>query len=168
MDSKEVEELTIKMKKMDEILNKNLFNNPIREANEKIRKELLEFKTIFKKNLEDLSKQSGNIVSNSSNKATDNEEMEDVKVALEHKTYQVEILKKEFTKYEQKAEEQISDLKIENAKLKYRVSILLKTIEDLEKQNERTNNKNEEITTESSETNSGASGKKKKKKGKKK
>ena len=168
MESKEIEELTAKMNKMDETLNKNIFNNPIKETNEKIRKELLEFKTIFKKNLEDLAKQSGNIVGNSSNKASNNEELEDLKVSLEHKNYQVEILKKEFTKYEQKAEEQISDLKIENAKLKYRVSILLKTIEDLEKQNERTNNKNEEITTESSETNSGASGKKKKKKGKKK
>ena len=166
MDSKEVEELTIKMKKLDEILNENLFNNPIRVANEKIREELLEFKTIFKKNLDDLSKQSGNIISNSSNKAVDNEEMEDLKVALEHKTYQVEILKKEFTKYEQKAEEQISNLKIENDKLKYRVHILLKTIEEMEKKNVSKNN--DVTTTESSETNSETTEKKKKKKKKKK
>jgi hypothetical protein len=36
-------------------------------------------------------------------------------------------------KYENKAEEQISELKTENAKLKYRINILLKTIEELEK-----------------------------------
>ena len=166
MESKEVEELTTKMNKMDEILNKNIFNNPVKEANEKIRKELLEFKNIFKKNLEDLAKQSGNIISNSSNKVSNNEELEDLKVALEHKNYQVEILKKEFTKYEQKAEEQISDLKTENAKLKYRVHILLRTIEELEKKNAPGNEDNV-TTTESSETNSG-SGKKKKKKRKKK
>ena len=58
-----------------------------------------------------------------------------MKTALEHKSYQVEILKKEFTKYEDKAEEQINNLKTENAKLKYRINILLKTIEDLEKKN---------------------------------
>ena len=65
--------------------------------------------------------------------AETSEEINDLKVALEHKTYQVEILKKEFDKYEQKAEEQIDNLKNENAKLKYRIHILLKTIDDLEK-----------------------------------
>ena len=54
-------------------------------------------------------------------------------MALEHKNYQVEIQKKEFTKYEDKAEKEIEDLATENAKLKYRVNILLKTIEHLEK-----------------------------------
>ena len=34
---------------------------------------------------------------------------------------------------EEKAEEQIDNLKIENAKLKYRIQILLKTIDELEK-----------------------------------
>ena len=133
MDSKEVEELTTKMNKMDEILKKNIFNNPVKESNEKIRKELLEFKEIFKKNLAELSKQvkGGNIKTNIA--AESNEEINDIKTALEHKTYQVEILKKEFTKYEEKAEEQIENLKNENAKLKYRIHILLNTIEELEK-----------------------------------
>ena len=133
MDSKEMEEITKKMNKMDEILNKNIFNNPVKEANEKIRKDLLEFKEIFKKNLEDFSKkiEGGKICVNSTKE--NNEEINDLKTALEHKNYQVEILKKEFTKYENKAEEQISNLKTENAKLKYRINILLKTIEDLEK-----------------------------------
>ena len=49
MEAKEVEEITSKMNKMDEILKKNIFNNPVKESNEKIRKELLEFKEIFKK-----------------------------------------------------------------------------------------------------------------------
>ena len=133
MDSKEVEELTTKMNKMDEILKKNIFNNPVKESNEKIRKELLEFKEIFKKNLAELSKQvkGGNIKTNIATES--NEEINDIKTALEHKTYQVEILKKEFTKYEEKAEEQIENLKNENARLKYRIHILLNTIEELEK-----------------------------------
>ena len=134
MESKEIEELTSKMNKMDEILNKNIFNNPVKAANEKIRKDLLEFKDIFKKNLEEFSSkiEGGKISVNSSNKEN-NEELNELKTALEHKSYQVEILKKEFTKYEDKAEEQINNLKTENAKLKYRINILLKTIEDLEK-----------------------------------
>ena len=133
MESKEIEEITSKMNKMDEILNKNIFNNPIKESNKKIRKELLEFKEIFKKNMADLSKQieGGKIKTNIS--GDNNEEMNDLKTALEHKTYQVEILKKEFTKYEEKAEEQIENLKNENAKLKYRIHILLNTIDELEK-----------------------------------
>ena len=137
METKEIEDLTSKMNKMDEILNKNIFNNPIKESNEKIRKELLEFKEIFKKNLGELSKQiaGGNITNNAPMES--NEEITDLKVALEHKNYQVEILKKEFTKYETKAEEQIDNLKNENAKLKYRISILLKTIDELEKKNNK-------------------------------
>ena len=132
MESKEIEEITAKMNAMDEILKKNIFNNPVKEANEKIRKELLEFKEIFKKNLSDLSKQveGGKIKSNID--AGNSEEINDLKTALEHKTYQVEILKKEFTKYEDKAEEQIENLKNENAKLKYRIHILLNTIDELE------------------------------------
>ena len=132
MESKEIEEITAKMNTMDEILKKNIFNNPVKEANEKIRKELLEFKEIFKKNLSDLSKQveGGKIKSNIN--AGNSEEINDLRTALEHKTYQVEILKKEFTKYEEKAEEQIENLKNENAKLKYRIHILLNTIDELE------------------------------------
>ena len=133
MESKEIEDMTSKMNKMDEILNKKIFNNPIKESNEKIRKELLEFKEIFKKNMGELSKQlsGGSLKGNAPTETS--EEINDLKVALEHKTYQVEILKKEFDKYEQKAEEQIDNLKNENAKLKYRIHILLKTIDDLEK-----------------------------------
>ena len=133
MNSKEVEEITTKMNKMDEILKKNLFNNCLKESNEKIRKELLEFKEIFKKNLLELGKQleGGNIKTN--NCPQNNEEINDLKNALEHKTYQVEILKKEFTKYEEKAEEQIDNLKNENERLKYRIHILLNTIDELEK-----------------------------------
>ena len=133
MESKEIEELTSKMNKMDEILNKNIFKNPIKESNEKIRKELLEFKAIFKKNLADFAKQVEDCKIKTNIYADNNEEMNDIKIALEHKTYQVEILKKEFTKYEEKAEEQIENLKNENAKLKYRIHILLKTINELEK-----------------------------------
>ena len=134
MNSKEIEELTMKMTKMDEILNKNIFTNPVKEANEKIRKDLIEFKEIFIKNLDELSKKiEGGKISTKNSSKENNEEINDLKTALEHKNYQVEILKKEFMKYENKAEEQISELKTENAKLKYRINILLKTIEELEK-----------------------------------
>ena len=133
MSTDEITEMTSKMNKMDEILNKNIFNNPIKESNEKIRKELLEFKKIFAKNMDELSKkiEGGNINVNINKEG--NEEVNDLKIALEHKNYQVEILKKEFTRYEGKAEEQIDNLKTENARLKYRINILLKTIEELEK-----------------------------------
>ncbi len=137
MDSKEIDEITTKMNKMDEILKKNIFKNPVKESNEKIRKDLLEFKEIFKKNLTNLGKQlkEGTIKGNVN--AESSEEINDIKTALEHKTYQVEILKKEFTKYEEKAEEHIDNLKIENAKLKYRIQILLKTIDELEKKGKK-------------------------------
>ena len=137
MESKEIEEINSKMTKIDEILNKNIFNNPVKESNETIRKELIEFKEIFKKNLAELSKQveGGKFKTNIS--GDNNEEMNDLKIALEHKTYQVEILKKEFTKYEEKAEEQIENLKNENAKLKYRIHILLNTIDELEKKGKK-------------------------------
>ena len=133
MKAEEILEMNSKMNKMDEILNKNIFNNPIKESNEKIRKELLEFKKIFAKNMDQLSKkiEGGNINVNINKEG--NEEVNDLKIALEHKNYQVEILKKEFTIYEEKAEEQIDNLKTENARLKYRINILLKTIEELEK-----------------------------------
>ena len=133
MKAEEILEMNSKMNKMDEILNKNIFNNPIKESNEKIRKELLEFKKIFAKNMDELSKkiEGGNINVNINKEG--NEEVNELKIALEHKNYQVEILKKEFTIYEEKAEEQIDNLKTENARLKYRINILLKTIEELEK-----------------------------------
>ena len=137
MDSKEVDEITTKMNKMDEILKKNIFNNSVKESNEKIRKDLLEFKEIFKKNIADLGKQLKGGTINANVNTGSSEEINDLKTALEHKTYQVEILKKEFTKYEEKAEEQIDNLKIENAKLKYRIQILLKTIDELEKKGKK-------------------------------
>ena len=109
MKAEEILEMNSKMNKMDEILNKNIFNNPIKESNEKIRKELLEFKKIFAKNMDELSKkiEGGNINVNINKEG--NEEVNDLKIALEHKNYQVEILKKEFTIYEEKAEEQIDN-----------------------------------------------------------
>lgn len=138
----QIEEISKKMKEMDELLNKNMFNNPIKNIQKEFQNQLLEFKKLFIKNLLDLSNKIGNINSNITNNNNDNvnkeddEEITDLKTALEHKKYQVEILKKEFTKYEESTEQEISDLKTENQKLKYRISILLKTINELE------NNKN--------------------------
>ena len=133
MESKgkdEIAEMASKMQKMDEMLNKEVFNNPIKEVQEKMRQELLEFKKIFLKNISELSKELNN---NKSSFGASSEEVTDLKTALAHKQYQVEILKKEFTNYENKTEEEINSLKTENAKLKYRISILLNTIEELEK-----------------------------------
>ena len=135
----QIEEISKKMKEMDELLNKNMFNNPLKNFQKEIQSQLIEFKKIFIKNLLELSNKIGNLNANTIKNNNDNvnkeddDEITDLKTALEHKKYQVEILKKEFTKYEDKAEEQIENLKTENAKLKYRINILLKTIEDLEK-----------------------------------
>lgn len=140
MESKgkdEIAEMTSKMQKMDEMLNKEIFSNPIKEVQEKMRQDLLEFKKIYLKNLSELKTELANnktsfAASSSSVAGMTSEEINDLKVALEHKKYQVEILKKEFTNYENKTEEEINSLKTENSKLKYRISILLKTIEELE------------------------------------
>ena len=54
MESKgkdEIAEMTSKMQKMDEMLNKEIFSNPIKEVQEKMRQDLLEFKKIYLKNL---------------------------------------------------------------------------------------------------------------------
>lgn len=140
MESKgkdEIAEMTSKMQKMDEMLNKEIFSNPINEVQEKMRQDLLEFKKIYLKNLSELKTELANnktsfAASSSPVAGMTSEEINDLKVALEHKKYQVEILKKEFTNYENKTEEEINSLKTENSKLKYRISILLKTIEELE------------------------------------
>ena len=57
MESKgkdEIAEMTSKMQKMDEMLNKEIFSNPIKEVQEKMRQDLLEFKKIYLKNSSEL------------------------------------------------------------------------------------------------------------------
>jgi hypothetical protein len=49
-----ITEITSKMEYMNKILESNLFNNPIKEINEDIRMELLQFREIFMKNLNTL------------------------------------------------------------------------------------------------------------------
>ena len=49
MEVKEVEELTTKMNEMDNILKQNIFTNPIKVSNEKMRQEILALKSILKK-----------------------------------------------------------------------------------------------------------------------
>ena len=122
------------MQKMDEILNKDLFNNPVKEVQKKMQNDLLEFKRIFQKNLKDLNDEmsKNNFIVGDKNIEVSNEEMNDLKTSLEHKKYQVEILKREFNNYEQKSEEIIGNLKTENDKLKYRIKMLLNTISELE------------------------------------
>ena len=73
-----------------------------------------------------------NFIVGDKNIEVSNEEMNDLKTSLEHKKYQVEILKREFNNYEQKSEEIIGNLKTENDKLKYRIKMLLNTISELE------------------------------------
>ena len=122
------------MQKMDEILNKDLFNNPVKEVQKKMQNDLLEFKRIFQKNLKELNDEmsKNNFIVGDKNIEVSNEEMNDLKTSLEHKKYQVEILKREFNNYEQKSEEIIGNLKTENDKLKYRIKMLLNTISELE------------------------------------
>ncbi len=134
MKEEDVKLMSDKMEKMDELLNKDLFSNPVKEVQKKMQYDLLEFKKIFQKNLLELNEQmsKNNLGSGKNNIQVSNEEMDDLKTALEHKKYQVEILKREFGNYEKKSEEIIQNLKIENDKLKYRIKMLLNTINELE------------------------------------
>ena len=134
MKEEDVKLMSDKMEKMDELLNQNLFSNPVKEVQKKMQHDLLEFKKIFQKNLLELNEQMNkNNLGGGINKIeVSNEEIDDLKTALEHKKYQVEILKREFGNYEKKSEETIQNLKIENDKLKYRIKMLLNTINELE------------------------------------
>ena len=134
MKEEDIKEMSEKMQKMDEILNKDLFNNPVKEVQKKMQNDLLEFKRIFQKNLKELNDEmsKNNFIVGDKNIEVSNEEMNDLKTSLEHKKYQVEILKREFNNYEQKSEEMIGNLKTENDKLKYRIKMLLNTISELE------------------------------------
>ena len=134
MKEEDIKEMSEKMQKMDEILNKDLFNNPVKEVQKKMQNDLLEFKRIFQKNLKELNDEmsKNNFIVGDRNIEVSNEEMNDLKTSLEHKKYQVEILKREFNNYEQKSEEIIGNLKTENDKLKYRIKMLLNTISELE------------------------------------
>ena len=49
-----VNELTQKIEKMEETLNKDLFSNPVRQVQEQMREELGDFSNIFHRNLRDL------------------------------------------------------------------------------------------------------------------
>ncbi len=51
---------------------------------------------------------------------------------IDKKNYQIMHLKKSFNEYEKKSEAQIEELTNENTKLKYRINILLDTINKLE------------------------------------
>ena len=134
MKEEDNKEMIEKMQKMDEILNKDLFNNPVKEVQKKMQNDLLEFKKIFQKKLKELNDEmsKNNFIVGDKNIEVSNEEMNDLKTSLEHKKYQVEILKREFNNYEQKSEEIIGNLKTENDKLKYRIKMLLNTISELE------------------------------------
>ena len=134
MKEEDVKIMSDKMEKMDELLNQNLFSNPVKEVQKKMQHDLLEFKKNFKKNLLELNEQMNkNNLGGGINKIeVSNEEIDDLKTALEHKKYQVEILKREFGNYEKKSEDEIQNLKIENDKLKYRIKMLLNTINELE------------------------------------
>ena len=55
-DCNNIADITQKMDHMNKLLNANLFNNPIREVNENLRQELIEFREIFLNNLNTLEK----------------------------------------------------------------------------------------------------------------
>jgi hypothetical protein len=50
-------EIANKIEYLDQMLKKDIFSNPVREVQENMRKELIEFKEIFEKNLKDLEQQ---------------------------------------------------------------------------------------------------------------
>ena len=63
-DTDTINEITKKMDHMNKLLESNLFNNPIRETNESLRKELLEFREIFFRDLNNFDKYLVNIFYN--------------------------------------------------------------------------------------------------------
>lgn len=147
-----------KMKFLDEILKKDLFSNSVREVNLKIREDLLDFRQSFMENLKALDDYLVKLVLNfNQHKIEKENELKDqngvgartekvdsaLKIALEKKEYQCEILKKNFDKTEQahnlnfkeyveSTEKELEKLKSEVEKSKYRTTILLKTINQLE------------------------------------
>jgi hypothetical protein len=50
----DISKLSEKMKYLDEVLKKDLFNNPVREVHEKMRNDLLGFRESFFRNLYEL------------------------------------------------------------------------------------------------------------------
>ncbi len=117
-----VAELTQKMEKMEEILNKDIFNNPIRQVQEKMREELLDFSKTFHSNLKDMQAyivkilkinkiliyshktelESNQAAKKVSGPGVPDEEQTVPKRLLEKKEYQCEIIKQAFTDYEKK------------------------------------------------------------------
>lgn len=99
----QINELNEKMQYLDELLKKDLFSNPLRDVQENIRNELIEFREIFCKNLNELENYVENAEKNSQVVVQNVSSEETVpKKNLERKEYQVEILKNAFTDYEQK------------------------------------------------------------------
>lgn len=54
MNKDEINEISSKMNKMDELLKKNIFDNPLREVQCTIRNDLIDFKSTLMKNLSEL------------------------------------------------------------------------------------------------------------------
>ena len=136
-DSKKIEELENKLKILEVSLDKNIYKNPLKEMQLKYLNDLKEFKVIYKKNLSELSEKLNSSEFKLASKAKepkDNtaQEIANLTTELEHKKYQVKILKDAFLGYEKTAEEKINTLEKENAKLKYRISILLNVINEQE------------------------------------
>ena len=54
MTTEEINEISIKINYLDDLLKKEIFKNPLKEVQENIRNEVIDFKTSFFNNLEDL------------------------------------------------------------------------------------------------------------------
>jgi hypothetical protein len=52
--STDISEMSKKMENLHSLLEQNIFNNPLREVQDQFRNELIQFKQIFNKNLQDL------------------------------------------------------------------------------------------------------------------
>ena len=56
MNKDELRETTEKMNYMDDLLKKNIFNNPLRDVQLNMRNELIDFRTTLQKNFSELEK----------------------------------------------------------------------------------------------------------------
>lgn len=114
-----VNELTQKIEKMEETLKKDIFSNPVRQVQEHMREELVDFSNIFHRNLRDLECYIVNIYIKfftfknklENSQASENkvispgapvEEETVPKRLLDKKEYQCEIIKQAFSDYEKK------------------------------------------------------------------
>ncbi len=115
MNKDEINEISSKMKTMEEMLKKNVFENPLREVQCSIRNDLIDFKSTLIKNLSELdnymvrdkSKQetlkTEQTLNNTNGGNCNNESLEQALKEIAKKDYQILHIARSFDLYEKKS-----------------------------------------------------------------